>query len=238
MSKGSVLTPRGSRRLGPDHPGISEPLLDVSKGALEDRFPVAVRPVGGSARPVGMQVAEEAPLRMWLDPKHIPVAVAEGRDPVRRAARIPGILGLSALVIDEPEHDLVVLDELPEHALPPAVGKQELSFGVRGDDRDDVASLQFTREGARAPVVESQATGPALVVARVVRREDGLRGLRHRPPERGQEPRLDEDLESVTGAEHGLARLDELRRVRSELAPQSSGEYRPGANVEIGIAHV
>ena len=68
-------------------------------------------------------------------------------------------------------------------------------------------------------------------MARVVRREDGLRGLRHRPPERGQEPRLDEDLESVTGAEHGLARLDELRQVRSELAPQSSGEDRPGANV-------
>src|SRR2546427_745240 len=169
------------------------------------------------AGPVRVQVPEEAALRVRLDAEHVPVAVAQRRDVVCRPARAPGIPGVPPSVVDEPEHDLLVLDELPEDVLLTRSREQELALGVGGDHLQDAAAGDLRNKRTPAAVLLPEEARPALVVAGVVDREDGLRGLRHRSPEGGEEPRLDEDLESVADAEHGLPRLDELREVLREL---------------------
>src|SRR6266540_1406147 len=187
-----------------------EPSFDVPQDAFEDHFPVAVDGVSiVPARPIRMQVAEEASLGVRLHSEHVPVAVAQRRDVEGRPARVPREACVLSVDVDEPEDNLVVVHEFPQHRLLAAFRQQELPFRVRGDERDDATSFQAAREDARPAVFEAQEAGPAFVVARVVRREDRLRFLGHDATESGEQARLHEDLEPVAYAEDRLARFHE-----------------------------
>src|SRR5207249_7563181 len=106
----------------------------VRERRREDRAPVTEALGTPVAGPIGMQVAEETPLRVGLDAEHVSCGIAEGRDIVRRPARAPGIPGVAPAVIDVPEDDLVVLDELPQDLLLPLPREENLPLCVRGDD--------------------------------------------------------------------------------------------------------
>src|SRR5438034_3345425 len=54
---------------------------------------------------------------MRLHPEHVALAIADRRDVVRRAARIPRVAGVSPSIVDEAEHDLIVVDEFLQHFL-------------------------------------------------------------------------------------------------------------------------
>src|SRR5256712_2207903 len=68
-------------------------------------------------------------------------------------------------------------------------------------------------------------------MARVVRREDRLRLVRHDAAQGGQETRYDQDLEAVAHAEHGLAGLRESDEVVRQPRAQACGEDRPRPDV-------
>src|SRR2546425_249747 len=68
-------------------------------------------------------------------------------------------------------------------------------------------------------------------MARVVRREDRLRLVRHDAAQGRQETRFDQDLEAVAHAEHGLARLHESDEVVRQPRAQAGGENRPRPDV-------
>src|SRR6266571_3288392 len=168
---------------------------------------------------------------MWLHAEDVPVAVAERGDVERGPAGVPRISGVPPAVVDETEYDLIVLDELPQHPFLAVGGEQELALGVGGDERDDLAFLQGPGEGARTAVLHAEQAGPALVVARVVRREDRLRLVRHDAAQGRQETRLDENLKAVAHAEHGLAGLHEPDEVLRKLRSQAGREDRSRPDV-------
>src|SRR5207245_11522443 len=81
------------------------------------------------------------------------------------------------------------------------------------DERHYLAFLQGPGERARTAFLHAKEARSALVVARVVRREDRLRLVRHHAAQGREETCLDEDLEAVAYAEDRLARLHESDEV-------------------------
>ena len=150
---------------------------------------------------------------MRLHAEDVPFPVAQGRDVEGRPARVPRVSGVLPAVVDEPEHDLIVVDELLQEPLLALCRKQEFAFGMGGDERDDLAYLEGPGEGAGTAVLQAKQAGTALVVARVIRREHRLGLGRHHAAQGRQEARLDQDLKSVAHAEHRLARFHEPDQV-------------------------
>src|SRR2546425_7816979 len=204
----------------------------MAQDPFEDRFPIAVHRVPvRRPRPVRTKMAEEAALRVRLHAEDVPVPVAQGRNVERGPARVPRVCGIRPAVVDEPEHHLIVCDELFQNPLLAVLREQELAFGMSGDEGDDLALLQGPREGARTRVLHPKQAGPAFVMARVVRREDCLRLFGHDAAQGGQQTRLDEDLKAVAHAEHGLAGLHEADEVLRKPRPHAGREDRPRPDV-------
>ena len=178
-----------------------------------------------------MQVSEETPLRVGLHAEDVSVAVAQSRDVVCRPARVPRIASVLPAVVHEAEHNLVVVDELLQHSLFAMLWEEEFALRMGRDEGDHAPCLQAAREHAGAPVFQLQQARSALVVARVVRREDGLGRVRHHASEGGQQPRLHEHLESVAHAENGFAGVHESDEVLRELRPEARREDRARADV-------
>src|SRR2546427_4756003 len=212
--------------------GALESSFDVAQDAFEGRLPVAVHRVPiWLPRPIRTQMAEEAALRVRLHAEDVPLPVAQGREVERGPARVPRVSGILPTIVDESEHDLIVVDEFFQNPLLAVLWEQQLAFGVSRDEGDNLALLQGPGKGARACVLHAKQAGPALVVAPVVGREDGLRLFGHDAPQGRQETRLDEDLKSVAHAKDGLAGLHEPDEVLRQLRPQAGREDRPRPDV-------
>src|SRR6266571_7960211 len=206
--------------------------LHILEDALEDRLPVTIYRVPvPSPCPIREQMPEEAPLWMRLYAENISVAVAQRGDVEGRPARVPRVARVGPAVVDEPEDDLVVVNELPQHLLLPVFRQQEFSFRVRGYERNDAALFQAAREDARSAVFQPQEAGTALVMARIIRREDRLRHVRHHAVQGREEARLHQDLEPVADAEEGLARLHEGDEIFRKLRSEPGREDRARADV-------
>src|SRR2546425_10099657 len=104
---------------------------------------------------------------MRLHSEDVPVPIAEGRDVERRPARVPRIAGILPPVVHEPEDDLIVVDQLLQDPLLPVGAEEELALGVGGDERNDLALLQGSGEGAGPAVLQTEKARPALVMALV-----------------------------------------------------------------------
>src|SRR5438046_6813801 len=102
---------------------------------------------------------------MRLHPEHVALAIADRRDVVRRAARIPRVAGVSPSIVDEAEHDLIVVDEFLQHFLFAVLRKEELAFRMSRDERDDAAWVHPAREGAAAAVLKFAGARARVVVA-------------------------------------------------------------------------
>src|SRR3989475_4302485 len=153
--------------------GGLESSFDVAQDAFEDRLPIPIDGVPiGPPRPVRTKMTEEAALRVRLHAEHVPVPIAQGREVERGPARVPRVSGVLPAVVDETEHDLIVVDQLFQDPLLAVLREQEFAFCVRGDEGDDLALLQGPGEGARTRVLHPKQAGPALVVARGARAQD------------------------------------------------------------------
>src|SRR5207244_12685560 len=126
---------------------------------------------------------------MRLHPEHVALAIADRRDVVRRAARIPRVAGVSPSIVDEAEHDLIVVDEFLQHFLFAVLRKEELAFRMSRDERDDSARFHPAREDAGAAVLQFEEARAAFVLTGVVTRADGLRRGRHRRARSGASAR-------------------------------------------------
>src|SRR6266571_5342120 len=62
-------------------------------------------------------MAEEAALRVRLYAEDVPLPVAQGREVERGPARVPRVSGVLPTIVDESEHDLIVVDEFFQNPL-------------------------------------------------------------------------------------------------------------------------
>src|SRR5207249_10459393 len=88
-------------------------------------------------------MAEEATLRVGLNPEDISLAVREGGEPIRRPARVPGIRSWPPMAVDEPKDNLVVLGEIRQDLRLTLLGEQQFSFRVGRDERQDRKSTRL-----------------------------------------------------------------------------------------------
>src|SRR2546430_17262662 len=114
----------------------------MAQDPFEDRLPIAVHRVPLiRAGPVRTKMPEEAALRVRLDAEHVPIPVAQGREIERGPARVPRVSGVLPAALDEPDHDLIVVDELFQKPLFPAFRGQELALGWSAAAADTLALL-------------------------------------------------------------------------------------------------
>src|SRR5437016_14593750 len=99
-------------------------------------------------------MAEEATLRVGLNPEDISLAVREGGEPIRRPARVPGIRSWPPMAVDEPKDNRVVLGEIRQDLLLTLLGVEQLSFRVGRDEWHALTALQRPRDVERPGVSE------------------------------------------------------------------------------------